>query len=93
MYILFMHLDVKSLSSGGVTAIVLCCSAIIVGIMITIIIITLTFRLKKQLQAVQISNNAHNVIHPTSTSNANLRQQTQATFHCDQDDDVSLIIG
>ena len=89
-----MYLDIKSLSSGEVAAIVLCCSAIIVGIMITIIII-LTFRLKKQLQAVQISNNAHNVIQddPTSTSNANLRQQTQATFHCDQDDEVSLIIG
>ena len=89
---LYLHLGIKSLSTGEATAITLCCSAFIVGIMITIIIL-LTFRFKKQLQAIQTSNSVHTIQdNPTSTSNAtNLRQQTQATFHHAQNDEVSLV--
>ena len=93
--ILYIYLDVKSLSSGEATAIVLCCSAILVGVMTAIIsILTFWFILKrKQLQAIQTSNSGHTVQdEPTSISTANTGQQTQATFHCAQNDEVSLAV-
>ena len=90
--VLFIHLAIKSLSTGEVTAIVLSCSVFIVGITIAVIIL-LTFGFilkKKQLQAIQTPNSAHVIQdESTSTSNTNLRQQAGATFHCTQDDEVS----
>ena len=91
--ILFVHLAIKSLSTGEATAIVLCCSAFLVGIMITLIILlTVGFiSKKKQLQAVQTPNRAHIIQDDhIATSNANLRQETQAMFHCTQNDEVNL---
>ena len=87
-----MHLATKSLSTGEATAIVLCCSAFIVGIIITVIILLIFgFILKKkQLQASQTPNSAPVVQEeddPTATLNANMRQKTQATF---QNDEVNL---
>ena len=91
------HLAVKSLSSGEAAAIILSCSAVIVGIMITIIII-LTCGLilkKKQLQIIQKPNSGHNIIQEESTSmsTANVgQQQSQATFHCALNDEVSSAV-
>ena len=91
--ILFVHLAIKSLSTGEATAIVLCCSAFLVGIMITLIILlTVGFiSKKKQLQAVQTPNSAHIIQDDRiATSNANLRQETQPMFHYTQNDEVNL---
>jgi hypothetical protein len=95
-HILFVHLHVaiKSLSNGKTTAIVLYCSAVIVGIIITTIII-LTHGLilkKKQLQTFQTQNSGHNTIQEESTSPTptNVGQQTHATFHCTLDDEIAL---
>ena len=62
------------------------------------IIILLTCGLilkKKQLQIFQKSNSGHNMIHEesTSTSTANVgQQQSQATFHCALNDEVSSAV-
>ena len=61
--------------------------------MITLIILlTIGFILKKkQLQAIKTSTSAHTIQgESTSMSTANTEQQTQATFHCAQNDEVSL---
>ena len=85
------------MSSGEAAAIVLSCSAIIVGIMLAIIII-LTRGLilkKKQLQTIQTPNSGHNIIHEESTSmsTANVgQQQSQATFHYALNDEVSSAV-
>ena len=84
------HSAVKSLSSREAVAIVLCCSAIIVGIMITIIIL-LTHQLilkNKQLQVIQTPNSGHT----TQVELTNMGQQSQATFHCALEDEVSSAV-
>ena len=98
-HILFVHLHniLVALSSGEAVAIALCCSAIIVGIMLAIIII-LTRGLilkKKQLQIIQTPNSGHSMINEesTSTSTANVgQQQSQATFHCALNDEVGSAV-
>jgi hypothetical protein len=85
------------LSSGEAAAIVLCCSAVLVGVMIAAIILLTYygFKLKrKQLQVIQTSNSGHNSIQEESTSmsTANVEQQTHATFHCALNDEVSSAV-
>jgi hypothetical protein len=85
------------LSSGEVAAIVFCCLAVLVGIMITAIILLTYygFKLKrKQLQVIQTSNSGHSAIQEESIamSTANVEQQTQATFHCALNDEVSSAV-
>ena len=50
---------------------------------------------KKQLQIIQKPNSGHNIIHEESTSpsTANVgQQQSQATFHCALNDEVSSTV-
>ena len=77
----------KSLSSGEVEAIIICCSLFVVGVLIIVIILSIfgfVFK-KKQLQVVQTLNRIH----------ADKRQQARTTFHCAQNDEVNrrLIIS
>ena len=84
------HSAVKSLSSREAVAIALCCSAIIVGIMITIIIL-LTHQLilkSKQLQVIQTPNSGH----ITQGESPDMAQQSNTTFHCALEDEVSSAI-
>ena len=89
-YILFVILAVKSLSSGEAVAIALCYSAIIVGIMIaTILLLTHQLILKnKQLQVIQTPNSGHT----SQEESTDMGQQTQATFHCALNDEVSSAV-
>ena len=91
-HILFMHLHTcnVALSSGEAVAIALCCSAIIVGIMITIIIL-LAHQLilkNKQLQVIQTPNSGH----ITREKSTDMGQQTNLTFHCVHNDEVSSAV-
>ena len=74
------HLAVKSLSNGEAVAIALCCSAIIVGIMIaTILLLIHQLILKnKQLQIIQTPNSGHT----TQEESTDMGQQSNVTFHC-----------
>ena len=79
MLILFVFVlsATKSLSSGEVEAIIICCSLFLVGVMITVIISLSIFGFmfkKKRLQVVQTLNSAH----------ADKRQQTMSTFQSDK---------
>ena len=84
------HLAVKSLSNGEAVAIALCCSVIIVGIMLAIIIL-LTRQLilkNKQLQVIQTPNSGH----ITPEESTDMAQQTNATFHHALNDEVSSAV-
>ena len=74
----------NSLSGGEVEAIIICCSVILVGVMIIMIVLSICgFLFKKKrlhLPPVQTISNEH-------TSSTNTRQQT--TFHCTQTDEVN----
>ena len=85
MHVLIMFAFVlsatKSLSSGEVEAIIICCSLFVVGVLIIVIILSIfgfVFK-KKQLQAVQTLN----------STCADKRQQPRSTFHCAQNDEVN----
>ena len=90
IFCLSLILAAKSLSSGEAVAIVLCCSAIIVGIMTaTIILLTRQLVLKnKQLQVIQTPNSGHT----TQEESTDMGQQTNTTFHCALNDEVSSAV-
>ena len=89
-HILFVHLHNTALSSGEAVAIILCCSAVIVGIMLaTIILLTHQLILKnKQLQVIQTPNSGH----ITREKSTDMGQQTNLTFHCVHNDEVSSAV-
>ena len=90
--ILFVHLAVKSLSSGEAAAISLCCSAVIVGVMTaTVILLTRGLILKKkQLQIIQRPNSGHACT--TREESTDIGQQSLATFHHTLNDEVSSAV-
>ena len=78
MHILFVFVlsATKSLSSGEVETIIICCSVFLVGVMITVIVLSIFgFMFKKrQLQAVQTLTSTH----------ADRTQQSMSTFQSDE---------